>query len=572
MLALAAALLTSWGPAAFSQSLTHRYSFNETAGSNSFADSVGGATWNGSLLGNASLDGANLHLDGLGSFASLPSGLIQGYAQVSIEFWADLSSNNPFWTRVFAFGEQNGSGGQLTGLDYCHYAGGNWQNLNLSTTNTGVYVNNPGGLNGRIHVTIVVDPVGNRMFYYNGIVVASNPGVNGNGGVVPALSGMNDTLCLIGKSLWDLDATLEADITEFRVYQGAVTPAMVAVNDAAGPDSYVTDPGALQAVHLASPANPLVVNQTVKLAFTGDFANVNGVDLALYGGATFSSGNTSVLTVNSTNGQVTAMTPGTANVVASFGALNATNSLTVVSVPATLAHRYSFAADASDSVGGANGTLMGSATTSGGKVVLDGVPGTYVDLPASIINLPTNQSVTIEAWVDFADVPGWCRLFDFGADGGSSDLYVTPKGPGNGGNHWISENFAGGRTIEWRGAWANVSTHLTFVVDPPTSTLAVYRDGVLEYARYDAGAALSLVSGDLAVLGRSLVGVDPYMPGAIDEFRIYHGALTPQEIALTHLNGVGSTSRDPGALVSINVVGTNYPAFSSMVPPVIRAN
>jgi Concanavalin A-like lectin/glucanases superfamily len=558
-------------PDAAAQTLTHRYSFNDAPGNLTFSDSVGGASWDGTLMGSATLDGSSLQLDGFASFASLPSGMISSYSQVSIEFWATFGPDNPVWTRVFAFGDQNG-GAQHTGLDYCHYAGGDWQNLNLSTTSGGVYANNPGGLNNRtnVHVTIVVDPVGNRMLYYNGTAVASNPGVNG--GSVPALSGVIDTTCLIGKSLYDVDALLEGSISEFRIYQGAITPSIVALNDAAGPDNYVTTPGALQAVHLSSPANPMSVNQNSQEIFTGDFASVSGVNLNVYGGASYVSGNTSVLTVNPTNGTVHAVAPGTTMVVASYGGMSATNTLTVVSVPAVLAHRYSFTTDASDSVGSANGTLMGTATISGGKAVLDGNYGTYIDLPGDIINIQTNKAVTIEAWVDFGATPNWCRLFNFGNDGGSSEIYLAANGPGNGNQHRISENISGGRTIDWKGAWANLSAHITTVIDPPTGTMSVYRDGILEYARYDATASLSLVSTNLAVIGRSLVGADPYMPGSIDEFRIYSGALTPAEIALAHQNGPGSVNHDPGALVSIQVVPTAYPAFSGVVPPVVLAN
>ena len=567
-------LMLAFASVASAQTLIHRYSFNDAPPSTTVADSVAGPSWNGTLVGSATLTGSELQLNGIDGWATLPSGVIAGNTQLSIEFWASFGTNNPFWTRTFAFGEQNGSGGQLTGLDYCHYAGGNWQNLNLSVTNVNVWANNPGGLNGasNVHVTIIVDPSGDRMFYYNGTAVASNPGVNGNGGNVPDLSGMTDTLNLIGKSLHDIDAPLEGSINEFRIYSGLITPQQLAINDAAGPNNYITDAGAIQNVSLTSPVNPLLVNQVSQQVFTGNFANVSGVNLILYGGATFTSGNNSILSVNPTNGQVTALSPGTTTVIASFGGQSATNTLTVITVPATLAHRYSFTADATDSVGGAHGTLLGTANVAGGKVVLDGSVGTYVDLPGNIININTNSSVTIEAWVDFGDVPLWSRLFNFGADGGSSELYFAPRGFGNGHNHWLSENFPGGRTIEWRGALRNLSVHLTCIVDPPSGTMAIYRDGVLEYARYDATASLSLVSSNLVVLGRSLVGVDPYLPGSIDEFRIYHGALTPPEIALAHQNGVGSTVRNPGTLNSIVVQAATYPAYSDVIAPVIRAN
>src|SRR6516225_7935154 len=75
-------------------------------------------------------------------------------------------------------------------------------------------------------------------------------------------------------------------------------------------------------------------------------------------------------------------------------------------VQAQLAHRYSFTTDASDSVGGANGTLFGPATVSGGALQLNNplfspntFAGGYAVLPASI--LPSSGSVTIEQWFTF---------------------------------------------------------------------------------------------------------------------------------------------------------------------------
>ncbi|HEV2329737.1 MAG TPA: hypothetical protein VGY56_13225 [Verrucomicrobiae bacterium] len=54
-----------------------------------------------------------------------PAGLISTNTSVSIEFWASYSPTNVVWTRTFAFGDQTGAGGENTGFDYTHYAGGN---------------------------------------------------------------------------------------------------------------------------------------------------------------------------------------------------------------------------------------------------------------------------------------------------------------------------------------------------------------------------------------------------------------------------------------------------------------
>jgi hypothetical protein len=553
------------------QTLTHRYSFNDNPGSTTFTNSVAGGASTGTLAGNATLDGTSLVLDGQGSFATLPPNLIAGYSSITVEFWASFGPENPFWTRVFAFGNQNENGGQLTGLDYSHYAAGDWQNLNLSVSNRNVWANNPGGLNGvsSVHVTVIVDPGTNKMLYYNGTRLASNPAVNG--GTVPDLSGINDEINLIGKSLYDVDATLAGAIHEFRIYQGALSATNVAINDAAGPDNYVTDPGALQAVRLSGTDGPLVVNQNFQQLFFGDFANVSNVNLSVYGGANFTSSNPAVFTVDPGTGLVRAIAPGIASIVASYGVLSATNILIVAANPAVLTHRYTFDTDASDTVGNADATLMGNATISGAKVVLDGSAGTYVDLPAAALNIATNPSVTFDIWVTFGETGDWSRLFDFGEEGGAKEIYFTPKGPGNGTQHRLSENIPGGATIDWVEALTNDTVHLTTVIDPPSSTLAIYRDGKLEYARYDASASLTNVSTNVAVLGRSLVAVDPFLAASIDEFRFYSGALTPQQIALIHQNGPGSTNSDVGALNSLSLGAGPYPANSSIVVPSLTA-
>jgi hypothetical protein len=568
------------GPA---QTLVNRYSFNDTAGSTTFTDLVSAAngTLDNTLASNpnsASLDGAQLVLDGTGGFARLPSGLIHSKTQVTIEFWGSFSNSNPFWTRTFAFGDQNGTGGENTGLDYCHYAGFNYQNLNCQTPSSGVFANNPSGLNGQtnVHVTCVIDPVGNKMYYYNGSRVNSDPVLNnGAGGTVPALSGINDVNGLLGKSLFDVDATLAGTLNEFRIYSGILPSSTVALNDATGPNNIITNPGAIQALHFSAPVNPLLVNQSSQQNLRGDFANVTNLDLIAYGGVTYSSANTNVVTINS-NGVARGVAVGTANVVATYGALSATNSLTVVSLPAVLTHRYSFnGSDASDSVGGANGTLMGNASVTGGQLMLDGSFGTYVDLPGSKINLPTNTSVTFEAWVTLGDVPTWAYLFGFGNTNNGAGLNQIASVPcaDSGFHHWgITENFSGNRTTSWAHGWRNLTMHLTCVVDPPNSTYSIYRDGVLELGQYNASAPLSNVPTNYAFIGRSFYDVDPYMPAAIDEFRIYSGVLTPQQVALTQKNGPNATNLDVGALSSIVLVPTNYAAYASLVAPVVLAN
>lgn len=563
---------------ASAQTLAHRYSFNDTAGSSTFVDSVGGA--NGTLNNNtainpnsAYLDGSELDLDGTGGFGELPSGLVSTNASVSFEFWASYSPTNAIWTRTFAFGDQTGGGGENTGLDYTHYAGGNYQNLNIQTGAGSGYANNPAGLNGsnNVHVTVVVDPVNNTMYYYNGTTIISTMH-----GSVPPLSGINDAYGLLGRSLYNVDPYLSGSINEFRIYSGDITPQQVALDDASGPDQFITNPGTVTSINFSSPANTLVVNQTVQQTLTGNFSSgVNGVNLLLYGGATFTALNPGVVTI-STNGVVKAISVGVGQVVASYGALSATNTLQITAPPTVLTHRYSFTADASDSIGGANGTLMGDAAVSGGQLVLDGTSGCYLSLPASQINIATNTSVTFEAWVTFNSSSTWAYLFGFGNTNNGSgvgQIGCVPCADGGGYHHWgLTENQSGGATVSWAHGWNNMTAHITVVVDPPTGTISVYRDGVLEVAQGGANNPLSDTPTNYAFLGHSFYDADPYLSASIDEFRIYNGVLTPAQVAMTQLNGPNSTAFDPGALESIVVVATNYPAFASLVPPVVYAN
>jgi hypothetical protein len=560
------------------QTLIHRYSFSDTAGGSTFVDSVG--TANGTLdnssavnPNSASLDGSQLQLDGTGGYAFLPSGMISGNTQVTIEFWASVSGANQFWSRVFSFGDQN-SGAENTGLDYCPYAGGNYQNLNLQTPSGNPYANNPGGLNGltNVHVTVVVDPTHNTMYYYNGIAVLSTL----NRPPVPALSTINDVYGLIGRSLYDVDPTMTGSVDEFRIYSGVIPLSQLALDDASGPNNIVTSPGTLEAVHLTAPSATMFLNGTLQLAFTGDFVNVSNLNLIAYGGAGFSSGNTNVLTVNPTNGSVHAVGVGSTTVTASYSSLNTNVTITVISVPTTLNHRYSFTADASDSVGGANGTLNGNATISGGQVVLDGSGGTYVSFPGSQINVATNSAITVETWATYGGGATWSRLWEFGSGvDNNSNIFCAPQVP-NGGifTAWpVSENIgSGSRTITiGLGPLTSVTLHTTAVLNPATSTLSVYTNGVLEYANYTATALLANCSTGLVSLGFSSAGDSPWT-GSVNEFRIYNGALSGPEIALTDANGPGSTNRDPGALLSIQVQPQTCAAYSGEVPPMVLAN
>lgn len=230
------ATLTVLPASDFPATLVHRYSFHDTAGSSTVADSVGGPDWNGALQGSAVLTGTNLLLNGsAGCYVSLPANIMSNYTQMTVEFWADIGAGNPDWTRVFSFGSSDGVN-KTSGVDYCPGAAGNYQNLDLSSGGLGDYANSTPGIRGTngIHVTVIVDPVNAALCYYNGTSNVSTI----HSVAVPTLAALVDDINVIGKSLVTNDPYLAGTIYEFRVYQGVLPFTALALNDAVGPANY----------------------------------------------------------------------------------------------------------------------------------------------------------------------------------------------------------------------------------------------------------------------------------------------------------------------------------------------
>ena len=238
---------------------------------------------------------------------------------------------------------------------------------------------------------------------------------------------------------------------------------------------------------------------------------------------------------------------------AQFDSVSFSSANAVISSPLPpLLHRYSFneasGAVAHDSVGGADGTLNGTAHFDGsGHVILEGSSGAYVGLPGGL--LAGLASVTIEAWVTNAVTPDNVPLFSF--DDGAQDgvgtgylrfvLHDQNNGrnflelAGNGGTPMIAANPGlGGRLV-----------HVVCVYDPGIGAASIYTNGVLEVSQATA-TALSNVSTSAAALGRSPWNGDPWLAGEIDEFRIYAGTLLPADVAAAQFLG-------PNALLTTNV-------------------
>jgi hypothetical protein len=87
-----------------------------------------------------------------------------------------------------------------------------------------------------------------------------------------------------------------------------------------------TNPGALTAVRLIV-TNQMRVNATQQAAVRGDFENVTDVDILSYGQPTFAPGNSNILSV-SDSGLIAAIAPGSTTVLASYGGLASSKTIT----------------------------------------------------------------------------------------------------------------------------------------------------------------------------------------------------------------------------------------------------
>lgn len=561
--AVSCAILLSAPFASHAQTLQNRWSFNAPAGGSTVTDSVSSVV--ATLNGNAALDGTQVNLDGSsGTCVNLGGGLLAGLNAVSIEGWAS-SAASPDNVHLFEFSDGGGTGGQY--LRYVIHDQGATRNFFELADVSGYpnqFVSSQTGLSGvPVHVVCVYDPANGRTaIYTNGILEAA--------GSFPTnqtpLSSVSTNEASLGQSPWHNygDPYMAGTISEFRIWNGALNPLQIAALDATGSGTVSTNYGTVSAIQLQvtfTMQQNALQQATVLATASGLTVQPNIASLASY-----SSGNTSILTV-SAGGVVTAVAQGSTTITASYAGKTSTQTITVVPPTATLTHRYSFTSDASDSVGGADGALNGNAAISGGTVTLDGSSGTYVGLPAGILTNLT--AVTFETWLTNDTVPDNVCQFEFSGGGGTGGAYLRHviHDQSNGRDQF--EMTAGGNSdLTGNPGSGGQYVHVVCIYDPTAQVQAVFTNGMLHSVK--TGSAIPGVNTMWAFagsLGRSPWWAygDPYLNGAVDEFRVYSGELTPQKIAMNHLAGPNSfNTNSQGPLVSIALqVASTMPMSSS---------
>lgn len=204
----------------------------------------------------------------------------------------------------------------------------------------------------------------------------------------------------------------------------------------------------------------------------------------------------------------------------------------------SLTHLYTFDdGTADDSVGGANGTLVGGAAVVDGSLVTT-AQDQWMEMPGDVIAMNTYEAMSIAAWYtpQAGANTGYHMLCYFGdsVNGfGSNGFFFTPArgndvsragiSCGNISAPWAAETGVDGPETD--------DDQMHFVVATVDATsVTLYMDGVfLGSATLSEANKLSNLSQNFAYLAKGGYAGDPEWLGAIHEFRIYNKALSVGE-------------------------------------------
>jgi hypothetical protein len=205
------------GCAALQAAIIHRWSFEGNAN-----DSVGTAS--GTLMGGATIAGGALTLAGgtSGQYLDLPNGLVSKLTNATLEAWVTWTgSSGGMWQRVFDFGSSTMAEGQAgDGNKYLFLSTSNFRACYTSAMPPSeVFADSPGGFptSGVAHVAVVVNDAANTLNLY-----LDGNSVGGTALDLP-LSAINDVNNWLGRSQFAADEYFAGTISEFRIYDAALT-------------------------------------------------------------------------------------------------------------------------------------------------------------------------------------------------------------------------------------------------------------------------------------------------------------------------------------------------------------
>lgn len=538
--------------------LVHRYTFDGPSSSTTITDSVGNAT--GTLVnqtGTAQLNGSGqLNLDGNTSsaYVSLPSGIMGALTNATFEVWMNNNDTFSDWAELWAFGTNNGSAGQI----YITLIPNNPATHKLrfdyhGTSDTIIDAPTAVPTGTQTCVTVTYNySAQTASLYMSGRKVAT-------GTMTLPLYTIPDVNNYIGQSEWygSGDPYLNATLDEFRIYRGVESDLQIAIDAASGPNTVVSNPGALQSLTVVVTNNVDAHGVAVPVQVLANFANISGVDITTLAQTTVSSSDTHVGII--TNGTFLPLNVGVSTVTATYGAANGSAVLTVVDTNdwPTLLHRYKFnetsGTTLTDSVGTINGTINGPVTLTGNEMTTPAgnpAPDSSGQPTASSgwVSFPANQGIvsalpneaSIECWVIWQGGGVWQEMFDFGAAatpgvslGGGTYVMVSPHDGATGSLRM--EWFPGGLVLTGPSLQQGVLSQVVITHDQDRQLDKLYLNGKL------------ISSGSNPLLWSSLPDTDnwlardqwpdPMFNGSYEDMRIWSGALTAGQVASLYAAG-----------------------------------
>ncbi|MEO5913773.1 MAG: LamG-like jellyroll fold domain-containing protein [Luteolibacter sp.] len=494
------------------------------------ADSLGGASAiiSGNATYNAGVVGQSLTFDGSTNYATLGTlpNLVYKDITVAAWVWWDGGGANQ---RIFDFG---------SGTDEYLY-------LSPSTGSNMRFAVKENGVEQTLDTTAL--PIGNwahiavtlggntATLYVNGVAKATSSAITNDP------SNINLALNYLGKSQFAADPLFAGKIDDFRLYNYALNasevsallsgvPAIIPTGlDAAASSSKVT---------LTWNASATAQTYNVKRGTTsGSYTPIaTGLTTPIFLDTAVVTGATYYYVVSAVNGQ-------------GESANSAEVSAAVSDLVARVKFDESSGTNAADISGnGNNGTLVNTPTWVSGYYgnsvnLAGGAAGTasqHVTLPTGLTNGLTD--FTVSCWVKIGAFVSQSRIFDFGtattpsATAGAY-MFLTPQFSTTGTNAakmrfaittagYNNEKAIVSSTALAAGSWAHIAVTLT------GNTGRLYLNGDL--VGTNATMTLSpssLGNATLNYLGRSRYAADPYLNGALDDFRIYSRALSAGEIS-----------------------------------------
>jgi hypothetical protein len=296
------------------------------------------------------------------------------------------------------------------------------------------------------------------------------------------------------------------------------------------------------------------VSQSIYLGGTASFsAQATGGDLNYqwdFNGAPITGATNNTLIVTN----VTATMAGSYSIVVTNAVGSVTDSvpLAVVLPPVpTLQHRYSFVSDASDSIGGANGTNMapngGAAATIHNGLTLPGNTKNkfgysgYVSLPSGLLTTTTN--VTVECWTTQTQGNSWAEIWDFGSSG--SQNFALISYPANNNNNMEVAFTPNGGEEDLQSSFFfpnNSEQYVCVTYNYGNLTGNLYLNGNLIASQLFSSTSYTpgLIGGSGGttedMLGNDVYGDDQFS-GTVYELRIWNGVVSPLYLAVSAVAG-----------------------------------